>query len=128
MPINHLNPKRFSPAALSQTPHPHPSTPETTPKPTILYSTEINHHPVEWLWPDRLALGTLSILSGEPGSGKTWIALAIAAALSKENPTEPITTLYATNQQLRPALTHARSQSLGGDPTRLALLRETSSI
>ncbi len=30
--------------------------------------------PVEWLSQDRLAAGTLAMLSGEPGSGKTWVA------------------------------------------------------
>ena len=29
------------------------------------------------------AAGTLAMLSGEPGSGKTWVALAIAAALTR---------------------------------------------
>jgi hypothetical protein len=32
--------------------------------------------PVEWLWQHRLAAGTLAMISGEPGSGKTWVALA----------------------------------------------------
>jgi RecA-family ATPase len=38
---------------------------------------------VEWLWQDRLASGALSMLSGDRGVGKTWVALAIAAALSR---------------------------------------------
>jgi AAA domain len=39
--------------------------------------------PIEWLWQHKLAAGTVAMLSGEPGLGKTWVALAIAAALTR---------------------------------------------
>jgi AAA domain len=48
----------------------------------IVYLADLQPQPVEWLWQHRLAAGTLAMLSGEPGSGKTWVALAIAAAPS----------------------------------------------
>lgn len=37
---------------------------------------------IEWLWPGYLAGGKLHILGGAPGTGKTTIALSLAAALS----------------------------------------------
>lgn len=37
---------------------------------------------VEWLWPNRLALGKLSIIAGDPGLGKSILSLAIAAHVS----------------------------------------------
>lgn len=37
---------------------------------------------VDWLWPDWLAAGKLHILAGRPGTGKTTIALALAAAVT----------------------------------------------
>ena len=43
---------------------------------------DLQPQPVEWLWQHRLAAGTLAMLSGGPGSGKTWVALAIAAAMT----------------------------------------------
>jgi AAA domain len=49
----------------------------------LVYLCDLQPRPVEWLWKDRLACGTLSMISGVPGSGKTWIALSIAAALSR---------------------------------------------
>jgi hypothetical protein len=49
----------------------------------ILCLTGVQHRPVEWLWQERLASGTLAMLSADVGAGKTWIALAIAAALSR---------------------------------------------
>ncbi|MBU0555816.1 MAG: AAA family ATPase [Alphaproteobacteria bacterium] len=38
--------------------------------------------PVDWLWPGWLAAGKLHILAGRPGTGKTTIALALAAAIT----------------------------------------------
>ena len=38
--------------------------------------------PVRWLWPSWLALGKLAILAGAPGTGKTTIALAVAATVT----------------------------------------------
>ncbi len=35
------------------------------------YLADLHPQPVEWLWQHRLAAGTLAMLSGEPGSGKT---------------------------------------------------------
>lgn len=37
---------------------------------------------VEWLWHDRIALGKLSLLVGQPGLGKTFLACDIAARVS----------------------------------------------
>jgi hypothetical protein len=44
---------------------------------------EIDAVPIEWLWNPYLALGTVALLSGEPGCGTTYLALAIAAAITK---------------------------------------------
>lgn len=41
-------------------------------------ATEIN-----WLWEQRIALGKLTLLAGEPGLGKTFLACDIAARISK---------------------------------------------
>jgi len=35
--------------------------------------------PLDWLWPSRLALGKLAILDGDPGLGKSLVALDIRA-------------------------------------------------
>lgn len=40
---------------------------------------DITPEPVTWLWDGWLALGKLHILAGKPGTGKTTLALALAA-------------------------------------------------
>ena len=57
------------------TPSPLPADADATVTGTdIVYLADLQPQPVEWLWQDRLAAGTLAMLSGEPGSGKTWVA------------------------------------------------------
>lgn len=44
--------------------------------------SEIEETEVEWLWEDRIAIGKLSLLAGQPGLGKTFCSLDIAAKVS----------------------------------------------
>ena len=68
-------------------------TPETSPAamaPPVPISTglqfarmsEVEAKHVEWLWQERLALGKLTLLAGEPGIGKSQISLDVAARIS----------------------------------------------
>lgn len=43
----------------------------------------IEVRPIRWLWPGWLARGKLHVLAGAPGTGKTTIALALAAAVTR---------------------------------------------
>ena len=47
---------------------------------TIL--SDVATHPIEWLWPGRIPLGKITILDGDPGIGKSLIAINIAACVS----------------------------------------------
>jgi hypothetical protein len=38
--------------------------------------------PLPWLWPDRIALGRLTLIDGDPGQGKSLLALDLAARLT----------------------------------------------
>ncbi len=49
---------------------------------TLLRASDIKEELVDWLWPYWLARGAIQILAGEGGTGKTTIAVAIAAAVS----------------------------------------------
>lgn len=41
---------------------------------------------IRWLWNPRIAIGKLTILGGDPGGGKGWITLSLAALLSRGAP------------------------------------------
>jgi hypothetical protein len=46
-------------------------------------ASDIERQPISWLWRDWLAKGKLHVLAGPPGSGKTTVALSVAAILSR---------------------------------------------
>src|SRR5271156_7253428 len=61
-------------AISPHTPSPLPADTHATVTGTdIVYLADLQPQPVEWLWQHRLAAGTLAMLSGDPGSGKTWV-------------------------------------------------------
>lgn len=45
-------------------------------------ASQLKIMPIRWLWPGWLARGKLHVLAGTPGTGKTTIAMAIAATVS----------------------------------------------
>jgi hypothetical protein len=60
-----------------RTPSPLPADADATVTGTdMVYLAGLQPQPAEWLWQLRLAAGTLAIISGEPGLGKTRVALA----------------------------------------------------
>jgi len=59
------------------------ATPPHIPNGVVLTcGSELTPEPVQWLWPNWLALGKLHILAGAPGQGKTTIAMAMAATVT----------------------------------------------
>lgn len=48
----------------------------------LINGATIRPAPIDWLWDGWLAAGKLHILAGAPGTGKTTLALALAAALT----------------------------------------------
>ena len=108
------------------------ATPAAARQADLVCLADIEPRPIDWLWTDRLAAGAVSVLSGDPGSGKTWVALAIAAGLSRgQEPgalsasgyADPCTILYASTANGAAELLRPRFASLEGDPARLILLR-----
>ncbi len=47
---------------------------------------DLSPRPLTWFWPGRLALGKLAILDGDPGLGKSLVALDLCARLSTGRP------------------------------------------
>jgi len=61
-----------------------PSLPESD-GPVPLFTqcmADVEVKPVTWLWKDRLPLGKLVVIAGEPGLGKSRLALSVAATTS----------------------------------------------
>lgn len=50
---------------------------------TIMHADSIKPEPIRWVWSGWLAQGKLHILAGTAGTGKTTLALAIAATITK---------------------------------------------
>ena len=48
----------------------------------LITASSITPEPITWLWDGWLAQGKLHILAGQPGTGKTTIAMTFAAAVS----------------------------------------------
>jgi hypothetical protein len=54
--------------------------------PAIRPVSQLATRSLAWLWPGRLALGKLAILDGDPGLGKSLVALDLCARLSTGRP------------------------------------------
>lgn len=51
--------------------------------PIVVRMSDVEAEDVEWVWHPYIPLGKVTLLEGDPGVGKTWLALAIAAAVTK---------------------------------------------
>lgn len=60
-----------------------PDVPCYIPRPVLENMSDIEPEPIQWLWPDRIALGKLTLIAGDPGLGKSLISLDIAARISQ---------------------------------------------
>jgi hypothetical protein len=69
-----MNTNRLPSSSASSTP--------THPQPAALRPTDATSQGVQWLWPQRLPVGKLTLLEGSPGSGTSLLALTLAACLS----------------------------------------------
>lgn len=49
----------------------------------IVSLDQVKPEPVEWLWPGRVPLGKLTLFAGQPGLGKSFATLDMAARISK---------------------------------------------
>jgi len=51
--------------------------------PVLITIADVKPESVSWLWPGYLPLGKVTVLAGDPGVGKSWLTLAIGAAVTK---------------------------------------------
>jgi hypothetical protein len=87
---------------------------------------EFPPEPVGWLWEPYLARGKLAVLDGDPGIGKTLLALDLAARLSRGGPLpdgktldRPHTTLLLTADDPAADTIRPRLEAAGADLDRV---------
>ena len=80
--------------------------------------SDVQPRVVEWLWEPYIPLRAITILTGDPGAGKSFIALAIASRLSLLGRS----TVYLTVENSPEYTLRPRLDSLGGDPSQIFLL------
>jgi hypothetical protein len=86
--------------------------------------SEVKAQQIDWLWQRRIPLGKITILDGDPGMGKSLLAINIAACLSTGRPMpddtpgrQGSTILIAPEDTIMP-----RMEAAGGDPSKVFLL------
>jgi hypothetical protein len=100
-------------------------------RPELRTLSDVEAREVDWLWKPYLANGMLAMLSGDPGAGKTYITLAVAAAITTGRVPytgehrEPADVLYLSVENSPEHVVRPRFHSLGGDPKRFHILQGT---
>ena len=92
----------------------------------LIAYTEIPDERVEWLWPQRVPLGAVTLLAGQPGLGKSQVSLALAARLTLgELPCGPAAAIVATAEDHRAAVIRPRLRAAQADLDRVFDIRVT---
>jgi len=89
---------------------------------------QIKAEKVDRLWTNKVPIGRVSILAGDPGSGKSWLFLAIAAAVTRgealpfgEKPKSPANVLLPSCEDDYGDTIRPRLDRLGADVSRVAI-------
>ena len=85
---------------------------------------------MEWLWPNRIPLGKLTLLVGNPGVGKSFLSLYIAAQISRGRPwidtfgsTSAGSTILLTAEDDIGDTVRVRAEAAGADLDKLLVLQ-----
>ncbi|MDX1963221.1 MAG: AAA family ATPase [Pirellulales bacterium] len=58
----------------------------TTTTPRLICMNDVQPEEITWLWPQRIACGKVTLISGDPGLGKSFISLDLATRVSLGSP------------------------------------------
>jgi hypothetical protein len=102
------------------------SSPPLEAAPRLVPVSNVTARPVDWLWPNRLALGKLAVLEGDPGLSKSFLALDLCARLSTGRPwpdggpaCAPAACLFLNGEDGVEDTIRPRLAALGADLTRV---------
>jgi putative DNA primase/helicase len=59
------------------------SQPEVTSHISATRADQVEQKPVEWIWPNRIAFGKMTLLGGDPGMGKSQISIDVIARITR---------------------------------------------
>lgn len=92
--------------------------------------TEIEETVVEWLWYPFIPFGKVTLIQGDPGQGKTWLAMHLAAActnrkeLPNELPMDSFNVFYQTAEDGIGDTIKPRLMQCGADMERVRVIVE----
>ena len=99
----------------------------------LIKMSEIQSEEIEWLWYPFIPYGKLTIIQGDPGDGKTSLALNIAAKLSRGESldeemkiSEPINIIYQTAEDGLADTVKPRLELADADCERILVIDESS--
>ena len=52
----------------------------------LVLVADVDREQIRWLWPERIPLGKVTVLDGDPGTGKSTLTLTIAAKVTTGSP------------------------------------------
>ena len=97
----------------------------------IIRMSDVELTPVEWLWKPYLPFGKLSVLQGNPGEGKTYFAMHLAAActngklLPNMERMEPFNVIYQTAEDGLGDTVKPRLIEAGADLNRVLVIDDS---
>ena len=99
----------------------------------LIKMSDVQSQEIEWLWYPFIPYGKLTIIQGDPGDGKTTLALNIAAKLSKGESldeemkiSEPINIIYQTAEDGLADTVKPRLELADADCDRILVVDESS--
>jgi len=102
--------------------------------PPIFCAADVEARRASWLWRPYIPRGVITFLTGEPSAGKSWIAVTLAAAVSKGRglpgalATEPGRVLYLTAEDDLHVTIRPRLEEAGADLSRVFLAGEAVTL
>ncbi len=104
----------------------------SNPELNIINMADVEAVAVKWLWKPYIPLGKITIIQGDPGEGKTTLALSIAAALTQGEklPNEaeskaPVNVIYQTAEDGLADTIKPRLEAVNADCTRVLVIDES---
>lgn len=104
--------------------------------PRLVRLCDVRAESVAWLWPGRIALGKLTLIAGDPGLGKSFLTLDIAARITRaaawpDLPDAPTTkggvVLLNAEDGIADTI-RARFDAAGGDASKVVIIDGVNSM